>query len=450
MNLIDNIVSKQGLVSENDKIVVGVSGGADSIALLHFLKFHINAQVAACHINHNLRGEESLRDKNFVIDICAKWDIQCVVFDEDITKYARKNGISIEQAGREIRYARFEQTRKSLGYEKIATAHTLSDNIETFIFNLSRGAGLDGLSGIPSKRSNIVRPFINITRTDVENYCAEEGIDFVNDSTNFQDEYTRNKIRLNIISQLKKINPRFEQKVGTTINMLCEDRDYINAQAKKAYNECYTDNKIDVSLLKQFDDALAKRVIMFFLKENAVNFTSKIVEKILSTPLEENLKINVSTQKYIVIKSQLLSVEQTMCDIKPFCQELKLGEMELNNGKSYNIYLENCFDIKNNKKIYKNLFYICLDYGKIYDKLFLRSRREADTINLINRGGTKTVKKIFTQYKLNSYEKSSRFLLTDGKNVLAIEGIGVDKNVKITEETQTMLVIETIKSKEER
>lgn len=160
MNRIIKAITEHQLLEDTDKIVVGLSGGADSVALVHYLKFVLKYTVVACHVNHNLRGDESERDMQFVKRLCKKWDIPLVVESVDITAIAQQNRLSLEQAGRQVRYGAFDRCAQKHMANKIATAHTLSDNAETMLYNLTRGTGLKGLCGIPIKRGNIVRPLL--------------------------------------------------------------------------------------------------------------------------------------------------------------------------------------------------------------------------------------------------------------------------------------------------
>ena len=173
-DIIYNTAVNGGMISQEDTIVVGVSGGADSMCLLHFLlsvRNELNLNIIVAHINHNLRGKEALRDQSFVESTCKALNVECRVLSADINKISAETGKSSEECGRKIRYEFFNSLAEKNG--KIATAHTLSDNSETILFNIARGTGLKGITGIPRTRENIIRPIIDITRQQVEEYCRE-------------------------------------------------------------------------------------------------------------------------------------------------------------------------------------------------------------------------------------------------------------------------------------
>ena len=195
-------IEKFGMLDGVNDVTVALSGGADSMCLLHSLlviKDTYSLNITAAHLNHMIRGKEALRDEEFVIEQCKKIGVQLFVERVDVPLFARENKISIELAARKVRYEFFERVAKGA----VATAHTASDNIETVILNMTRGASLKGLCGIPPKRDRFIRPLICCTRSDVEAYCAKNNIQFVTDSTNLTDEYTRNNIRHNIYNIIK-------------------------------------------------------------------------------------------------------------------------------------------------------------------------------------------------------------------------------------------------------
>lgn len=196
------------MLSYGDKIVVGLSGGADSVCLTHALvslRDSLSLEVEAVHVNHGIRGEEALRDEKFCSDFCKSLGIKLTVFRFDIPLECKKTGESEEECGRRKRYECFKNTAGENA--KIATAHNLNDSAETVLLNIVRGTGCKGLCGIPPIRGNIIRPLIMTSRDDIELYCKENSLDFVTDSTNLQNEYKRNVIRNVVFPTLQKMNP---------------------------------------------------------------------------------------------------------------------------------------------------------------------------------------------------------------------------------------------------
>ena len=232
-NKIHEAIKRYNMIRRGDRILAALSGGADSVTLLHYLFIYkdiLGITVEAAHVNHMLRGKEADRDELFCRSLCEDMGIKLHVKRADVRKIAKDKGLSEELCGRNIRYEFFDEIVNNSGM-KIATAHTLSDSIETMIFNLARGTGLKGLCGIPPVRKNIIRPLINCYRSDIENYCKEHNLDYVTDSTNLEDDYSRNFIRHNILPQLKNINIEADKAIGRTIGWLRDDENYLSSMA---------------------------------------------------------------------------------------------------------------------------------------------------------------------------------------------------------------------------
>ena len=201
------------MIKQGDRVIVGLSGGADSVALLCVLlelKDELGITLSAVHINHCLRGAESDSDELFCQKLCAEKEIDFTAHRIDVKSYCEQNKIGTEEGARALRYSIFEAADPTA---KIATAHTLSDNVETVIMNLARGSALDGLCGIPPVRGRIIRPIIDCSRSDVEAFLAKLGQSYVTDSTNLTDDYSRNRVRHNVIPILKQLNPELERSV---------------------------------------------------------------------------------------------------------------------------------------------------------------------------------------------------------------------------------------------
>ena len=212
-----------------DGVCAALSGGADSVALLlalNDMKERYGFAISAVHVNHHIRGEESERDRVFCEELCKGLNIPIYVENVDATGYSKERKLSLEEGARELRYNIFGEISRLYGC-RIATAHTLSDSAETIIFNLARGTGLKGLIGIPPVRDNMIRPLIFCTRKDVEGYLAAKGQSFVTDSTNLSDDYTRNRIRHQVVPVLRTINENFAGAVSRTVETVRQDEDFL-------------------------------------------------------------------------------------------------------------------------------------------------------------------------------------------------------------------------------
>ena len=207
--MIDKIfrhIKDNKLLSDGDTVVCGLSGGADSVGLLlalYELREKLGINVEALHVNHCLRGEESDRDEEFCCQLCSRLGIPFSAFRVDVKSYAKEHSLSDEEAARKLRYGVFEANSQG---KKIATAHNANDNLETVILNLARGSALKGMAGIPVRRNNIIRPLLTVSREEIEAFLSERGQEFVTDSTNLSDDYTRNKIRHKIIPLMNELN----------------------------------------------------------------------------------------------------------------------------------------------------------------------------------------------------------------------------------------------------
>ena len=213
------------------RILCAVSGGADSMCLLHLLH-NRGRDVVAAHFEHGIRGEESLRDAAFVQSWCREQGIPCVTGHGDAPGYAAEQGLSLEEAARALRYRFLEETAEEQGCDYIATAHNGDDNVETVLLNLTRGAGALGLSGIPPRRGKIIRPLLGVSRREIEDYLEKNAVPHVEDSSNQSDDYSRNRIRHRVVPVLRELNPGLHVAVGRTARLLAQDEDCLGGLAR--------------------------------------------------------------------------------------------------------------------------------------------------------------------------------------------------------------------------
>lgn len=237
LDTVKALTTEYDMLPRGGKVLCAVSGGADSICLLHLLH-SLSAdgdfQVYAAHYHHGMRGAEADADAAFVEGFCQERNIPCVVERGDVYGEARRRGLGVEETGRLLRYEFLRRTAERLGCTRIATAHNADDNLETLLLHLTRGAGLHGLAGIPPRRGELVRPLLTTPRADIEAYLEAHGIPHVEDSTNADDSYARNKLRHQVIPVLRELNPRLTERSAETMAYLRADNDYLNAQAAMA------------------------------------------------------------------------------------------------------------------------------------------------------------------------------------------------------------------------
>jgi tRNA(Ile)-lysidine synthase len=274
---VKEIIKKYNLINTGDKIVLGVSGGPDSIAMLDILrqlKSEMEFEIYVVHINHSIRGEDADEDEEYVKNYCRKYEIECFTKKIDVPTIARTEKIGTEEAGRKVRYEYFEEILKETGSNKIAIAHNKNDNVETIIMHLLRGSGISGLKGIePIRENKFIKPLIECDRQEIEKYCEENNLQPRIDKTNFENECTRNKIRNIVIPYIKKeFNPNIIETMTRLSDVISSENDFIENIAKENYNKILViegKDKIELKL-KEFnllDEVLKNRIILIATKK---------------------------------------------------------------------------------------------------------------------------------------------------------------------------------------
>lgn len=449
---INEALFNYGMLDNTKTIVVGVSGGADSMALLRFFDKAFNGKISiiAAHVNHCLRAEESDRDEDFVRSYCEKNDIKFEVLREDVKKVSKDMGKSVEECARTVRY-RFFSDLASRYNGKIATAHTLSDSIETMMINLTRGTGLSGLCGIAPKRENVIRPLIFLKRAETQAYCEVNGIDYVTDSTNLSRNYTRNKIRLDVVPVLKQINPEFETTVARMFTLLKADEEYLNAVAAQILSESlvsagvYALNKVKTQPLPILSRFIRLAVFEFL----NVNVTAQHVNLIIDLITANSGALNLPQGITVCAKDGLLTVRKDEKKEKLLRNDIvipfRLGYLLTENSKKFIIKVMNRADFEKFDKVNKLPFCSALDYDKINEDAVFRTRRAGDRFCQAGRGVTKNVKKLFNELKILQDKRCKVLMLVaDGNEVLWIDGVGIAECVKVIKDTRNVAVIYSV------
>ncbi len=421
-DLVLRAIGQFSLIDEGDSVTVAFSGGADSVALLHCLnslKDELGIIVNAAHLNHSIRGEEADSDQKFVQEFCEKYNIPLFSEKIDVPQYAKDNHLSMELAAREVRYDFLERVSNG----KIATAHTASDNLETLIFNLTRGAALKGLCGIPPKRENIIRPVIFCTREDIENYCKNNNLSFVTDSTNLSDDYSRNKIRHNVIPILKEINSNVENCGVKTSVCLTEDNAYLEKKASEYLFSFVNDDSLCLVDFALLDTSIAKRVIILYFNicYPEITLENHHVNEIYSACLCNNKKVNLPKGLYALVNENQLKFTNGEIIQKEFTVNLS--------------------EIQNVNNLFSNNL---IDCDKIVGKLEIRTRNEGDKMRLYGSGYSKTLKKLFTEFKIPLDERENLPVISDSEGVVWVHKIGVSNRCAVTDTTKRIFKIETL------
>ena len=444
-------IIKYKMIAADDVIIAGVSGGADSIALLHFLHTcagELGFTVRAVHINHGIRGAESDRDMCFVEDFCKKRDIPLdTLVLQDIFEKAKKAGQGLEEYARNARYSYFAQIAKKYK-AKVATAHTLSDSLETTLFHLARGTGLRGLRGIPPVRGNIIRPLITCTRAEIELYCKANDLAYVNDSTNASDDYSRNRIRHHVIPQLQQVHSGLENAYRRMAEHLADDEDYLAQAAKCALDELRLLHGYDVERLLALHPAVRYRAIAAIVAEHHLPCSDAKATLILENLASQHYAVELTTGHYVKINRGVLTVEKSVQPIPYFEIPVSLGTYPVNNTILVTFEKTNYEHYKQIEKYNPKALKNALDYDRIYGNLVLRQKLDGDKIKLYPTGMTKKLKKLFNEASLSVEKRQNTPVLADEQGVVWVYGFGCDERTAVTAKTKNILTISIAEEKE--
>ncbi len=434
-------IEKYNMLSSGDRIVCGVSGGADSVAMLRGLvdlREIYGVDICAVHLNHMLRGSESDRDATFVNDLCNGLNIELFYKAVDINALAKKRGESVELAARNARYAFFEEILKSHKSNKIATAHNADDNFETMLMHLTRGSALNGICAIPPVRNNIIRPLIETTREQIITYLHDINQSYVEDSTNSKPIYTRNCVRLEVVPLLEKINPKIIEGSVRSAQLFRDDEACLSNIANELLQKSLLKeevNKATVSINKllSYHIALQRRIILL-LARRVMKFTNFYLEfehicDIINVMHSKKPSLKINLPDGLTVVRSYDSLTFALSDdngaifentyISPG-QTIKLGE--------YIVSCErlNCID---GKKTDKSSFLIYSE--KEINEFCIRSRRIGDVVKLPGRPH-KTLKKLFIENKIPKEERNAIPVVSVDDNILAVYGFGVNEKFSCT------------------
>ncbi|HAR92364.1 MAG TPA: tRNA lysidine(34) synthetase TilS [Eubacterium sp.] len=440
-------IRKNKLVKKGNSVVLGVSGGADSICMLKLLsdlQKRLGISLYVLHINHMIRGEEADQDAAFVKKICTKFKVPHRVINVDVPALAEREGLSEEEAGRYVRYDEFSKYAYEVSATKIAVAHNSNDNAETVLMNLARGTGIKGLGGIPPKREmedangnvvEVIRPILCLSRKEIEDYLKENEIEYRNDSTNDSTDYTRNKIRLEIMPLLENINDNAMQNITNASNELADTSNYIEKDVDEAYEEFVTeeDGKLFLS-----DESFAIDPIVL------TGVIRKMIENIAGK-LKDITRIHVGdvvslSEKQVGKKIDLpysIVAEREYEGISMF-SESNETESETKNKEVIISFEEDDFDRTSIEELKYTKW---LDYDKI-DDVVVRTRQKGDYIVIDGDGATKKLKKYFIDEKIPRRERDEVLLVADGNHILWVVGYRISEDVKVTSSTKKVVKLE--------
>lgn len=434
LQAIHTYINKNNLLSGDKPVVAGVSGGADSVALLVIL-VRLGYKCIALHCNFHLRGEESDRDEAFSLNLASQLNVPFYSIDFDTARYAEENHISVEMAARELRYGWFEEKRKEFGAQAIAVAHHRDDSVETLLMNLMRGTGIRGLSGIRPKNGYIVRPLLATGRDEIIRWLAKEGHTYITDSTNLSDVYTRNFIRLRILPLMEQVNPSVRQTIARSADNLSEAEAIYDHFIEDAVSRLLTcDNRISIPGLLAFP--APETVLYELLKRYGFN---RIVTHNIYASLEgESGKIFYSPD-YRLVKDREFLLLSELKDTDKHASFTLVSMDDLRNlplALSYELHtLTKDFTFEKNR----NIAYFDLD--KIHVPLTLRRWKEGDWFIPFGMTGKKKLSDYFSDHKYSRVQKENAWLLCSGNDVIWLVGERTDNRFRIEKTTKEVLVV---------
>ena len=441
------------LIFPGDNIVIGLSGGPDSMALLYCLleaQKSLEFNLIIAHVNHGVRGDEALADQKFVESKAKELNILHYSKSVDMVQYGKDKGITAEEAGRELRYGFFREILKNHGGGKIAVAHNKNDQAETLLMRIMRGTGLDGLKGMDFKVGDIIRPILNINRFDIEEYIKKNNIETVLDKTNLLPIYSRNKVRLELIPYIEEnFNPNLINALWRLSQISNLDSSFLENTAKEKYDNIMKSEIggkviLDIDLFCKEDKSIQQRVIRISLEKVSLSLQGFSEQHIIDinnlTLLGTGKKLNLPNG-IIVSKNydELIFQKENEEVLKDFKCELKFGHNQFTNiCYTFNIQL---LDIEGISSIKMGRYVKCFDYDKIKGSLSIRNRNTGDRFHPFGMNGSKKLKDYFIDEKINKDIRKEIPLLIDDENILWVVGYRTSDLYKITNDTKKVLVV---------
>ena len=460
MDSIDKIkavIKDNELIKEGERVVVGVSGGADSVCLLLVLKEIMPLEcITAVHINHGIRGDEAARDEDFVLQLCKRQGIRLEIRRLDVPLFARENKISEEEAGRVLRYRIFEEIRLLYKADKIAVAHNLNDVAETFLMNLSRGSGITGLTGIKLRSGVLIRPLIKTSRAEIEEIVTYLGEGFITDSTNNSLIYTRNRIRKRVIPELEEVNERAVSHINDACERLEKIEGYIIKEAANAYKSYVTKGK-DIFISNEIltlDEVIIEEVLHKALSEAAgrardigsvhISYLLELFNKHVGREIDLPYKVR-AFREYKGIRLKGSANKSESGESIQVLPELLLHTEDVEGistvaSEEDNIRLT--FEDGSVKNLSQNSCIRWFDYDKIAENVMVRFKEEGDFLVISPEGDKKKLKKYFVDSKIPSDKRGGIPLVVSGNDVLWIIGYRTGEGTRITKSTKKLLKME--------
>lgn len=457
-DIIDKVrmtIAQFHMLEAGDTVVVGVSGGPDSVCLLDVLRRLAEESsfgLQVVHINHGLR-QEAGEEEQYVRQLCIQWKLPCRVFHKDIRAYAEAEGCSVEEAGRNYRYQCFRQVMKECGADRIAVAHHLNDRAETMLFHMVRGTGMRGMSGIPAIRDAVIRPLFQISRQEIIDYLEQEQIRYYIDSSNASNEYARNRIRNQVMPILDTVNEQAAAHMAAAADAAGEYWRYVEEEAIREESVCVRMEEgmtlLEADAFQRYAPLLQRHIIYRAMHrlcgtardleqvhvEQVRQLFAKQVGKQIKLPYEMTAE---RTYDGVRLRSGETGVRQTEAGWEPACVRIPGITKIPGMGSIICKRMPMNKDIEISKKCYTKL----LDYDKICEALLIRTPKPGDYLIADAQGSRKKLSRYFIDTKIPKEARASMPVLAAGSRVYWIIGMRISEDVKVTDESRELLQIE--------
>ncbi|HZJ56640.1 MAG TPA: tRNA lysidine(34) synthetase TilS [Clostridia bacterium] len=459
LNKVLDYIQEYDMLEPGDRVVVGVSGGADSVALIHLLwrmREFIPMNLYVAHVDHGIRGEAAREDALFVEAMATEWGLDFFLKEASVPDLVKEWGVSEEQAGRRVRHEFYREVRQRVGAQRIALGHHRDDQVETILYNIIRGSGLAGLSGMdPVRDGIIIRPLLGVSRQEIEDYCHREGLGFRHDHTNEETIYTRNRVRHMVIPMIEEhFNPNFSAGLTRMGDILRDDEEFLRSYSEDAFSRVAkfhgTEVRYSLGGFRKYPKAIKRRLLrdgLLRMKKNLVDIHHIHIDGIMdlaegsevgsSLDLPDNFKARVDYNDLVLYRNH--GVREEDLPVPDFEYELK------NPGRTHipqlgmAITLQEVTDFKVLNGDYGCIY---IDADSIQGGLYIRNRRDGDRFRPLGMSGTKKLKDFFIDRKVPRHKRDSIPLVVDRNNIIWIAGYQMSEDYKVTHNTKRLIRME--------